>query len=153
MSAAARPGRVLPVRKPADVALVLLVTADAVQVVSGRLKTVTAAEALPPGPNDNVPRYRVSRATLAPADKQPPGTLTSREVEVLQRIALGLENAQIAAELFLSVETVRTHVKHILKKLGAINRAHAVHEGYQRGVFDSLQFAIADSHTPRDREP
>lgn len=145
----ARPGRALPVRKPADVALVLLVNADAVQTVSGRLKALTVAEPMPPAPQDNVPRYRVSLAKSAP-ESAPSGSLTAREVEVLQRIALGLENAAIAAELFLSVETVRSHVKHILRKLVAVSRAQAVHEGHLRGILGGSVSAKADSHTPRD---
>ena len=52
--------------------------------------------------------------------------LTRRELEVLQHLADGESNAQIAARLYVSVETVKTHVKHLLRKLGAANRAEAV---------------------------
>ncbi|MGW1026794.1 LuxR C-terminal-related transcriptional regulator [Streptomyces sp. NPDC002577] len=52
--------------------------------------------------------------------------LTRREVEVLQHLADGESNAQIAAKLYVSVETVKTHVKNLLRKLGAANRAEAV---------------------------
>ncbi|GAB2988468.1 LuxR C-terminal-related transcriptional regulator [Amycolatopsis acidiphila] len=52
--------------------------------------------------------------------------LTRREVEVLGQMALGQTNAQIAGNLFVSEGTVKTHAKHILRKLGAANRAEAV---------------------------
>lgn len=57
---------------------------------------------------------------------RPKTRLSKREFQVLELIAEGLENAAIAKVLFLSVETVRTHVKGILRKLGARDRTHAV---------------------------
>ncbi|MFC0439863.1 response regulator transcription factor [Kutzneria buriramensis] len=79
--------------------------------------------------------------TLAPVlaaadpDGQPTsGVLTRREFEVLQLIADGLENRAIAAALFVSVETVRTHIKGMLRKLGARDRAHAVAISYRIGL-------------------
>lgn len=62
------------------------------------------------------------------------GTLTRREFEVLTLIAGGLENRAIAGELFVSVETVRTHIKGMLRKLGARDRAHAVALAYRNGL-------------------
>jgi DNA-binding CsgD family transcriptional regulator len=52
--------------------------------------------------------------------------LTRRELEVLQHMAAGESNAAIARSLFLSEGTVKSHVKHVLRKLGATNRAQAV---------------------------
>ncbi|AJE87294.1 LuxR family transcriptional regulator [Streptomyces albus] len=52
--------------------------------------------------------------------------LTRRELEVLRHLFDGASNAQIAAVLYVSVETVKTHVKSVLRKLGAANRADAV---------------------------
>lgn len=52
--------------------------------------------------------------------------LTRREIEVLSHMADGRSNAQIAGDLFISEATVKAHVKHILRKLGASNRAEAV---------------------------
>ncbi len=52
--------------------------------------------------------------------------LTSREQEVLHLLAKGLSNAEIAERLYLSIETVRTHIRHIYRKLQARNRAEAV---------------------------
>lgn len=60
--------------------------------------------------------------------------LSRREYQVLELIANGLENQEIAKQLFVSVETIRTHVKGILRKLCARDRAHAVAVAYQLGV-------------------
>jgi DNA-binding NarL/FixJ family response regulator len=60
--------------------------------------------------------------------------LSRREFQVLQLIADGLENQAIAKILYVSVETVRTHVKSILRKLGARDRTHAVAVGFRSGV-------------------
>ena len=61
-------------------------------------------------------------------------TLTRREYEVLTLIADGLENQQVADELIVSVETVRTHVKGILRKMSARDRTHAVSLAYRSGL-------------------
>jgi DNA-binding NarL/FixJ family response regulator len=53
-------------------------------------------------------------------------TLTAREADVLEAITLGRNNAQIAAELFLSVATVKSYINAIFAKLGARDRGHAV---------------------------
>jgi len=59
--------------------------------------------------------------------------LTERETEVLRLIAQGRTNAEIAAELFLGVETVKTHVRNVLAKLGARDRVQAVIRAYESG--------------------
>ncbi|HEX3610571.1 MAG TPA: LuxR C-terminal-related transcriptional regulator [Sporichthyaceae bacterium] len=57
--------------------------------------------------------------------------LTAREVEVLRHLAEGDTNARIARRLVVSEGTVKTHVKHILRKLGAANRAEAAARWFQ----------------------
>jgi DNA-binding NarL/FixJ family response regulator len=59
--------------------------------------------------------------------------LTDREAEVLRLIAQGRSNAEIAAELFLGVETVKTHVRNVLAKLGARDRVQAVITAFESG--------------------
>lgn len=62
------------------------------------------------------------------------GDLSDREVEVLQLMARGLSNGEIASELFVSSTTVKTHVSHILTKLGVRDRVQAVVEAYESGI-------------------
>jgi len=59
---------------------------------------------------------------------------TMREIEVLQLISDGLVNREIGVRLFLSEETVKSHVRHLLAKLQARSRAHAVAVGFRRGL-------------------
>jgi DNA-binding NarL/FixJ family response regulator len=61
-------------------------------------------------------------------------SLTEREVEVLKQIAGGNRNRDIAEKLFISEETVKVHVKHIMDKLGANDRTQAVAIGLRRGI-------------------
>jgi DNA-binding NarL/FixJ family response regulator len=61
-------------------------------------------------------------------------TLSKREVEVLRKIADGNRNSDIAALLFVSEETIKGHVKHIMEKLGASDRTEAVAIGVRRGI-------------------
>jgi DNA-binding NarL/FixJ family response regulator len=61
-------------------------------------------------------------------------TLTPRELEVLKLIAQGLSNSEIADALFLSEATVKTHVAHILPKIGLRDRVQAVVFAYESGI-------------------
>jgi DNA-binding NarL/FixJ family response regulator len=72
---------------------------------------------------------RVGSLARLPARMPPPaalGRLSAREFDVLAEMAKGMDNARIAQRLFISNDTVKTHVKAILRKLGARDRAHAV---------------------------
>jgi len=62
--------------------------------------------------------------------------LTQREMEVLRLIAAGNANKEIAAQLSISEETVKSRVSNILAKLGANDRTHAVTIGLKRGIID-----------------
>lgn len=70
----------------------------------------------------------LKRPEPAPAAKAPEPSpleeLSERENEVAQLVAQGLDNQEIAGQLYVSVTTVKTHIKHILDKLGGTNRVH-----------------------------
>jgi DNA-binding NarL/FixJ family response regulator len=61
-------------------------------------------------------------------------SLTVREIDVLKHIAGGNRNRDIARQLFISEETVKVHVKHIMEKLGASDRTQAITIGVRRGI-------------------
>jgi len=60
--------------------------------------------------------------------------LSAREIEILSLVAQGLANRQIAAQIYLSEATVKTHLVHIFDKLGVDNRTAAVAAGVDRGI-------------------
>lgn len=70
----------------------------------------------------------------APRDESALSGLTPRELEVLRLIALGYSNEEIAAAEFVSMATVKTHVRHILLKTGSRDRVHAVLFAYRTGL-------------------
>lgn len=87
-----------------------------------------------------------------PVDRETerPAVLTDREREVLGMVAMGRGTSWIAAELRVSASTVETHIRHLLDKLGAKNRAHAIALGLQAG---EISLELASAHGPGDRRP
>jgi two-component system, NarL family, response regulator len=83
----------------------------------------------------HVGQKRVSPEVAAEiAEHATDDALTPREIDVLRLIARGNANKIIAAELSLSEETVKSHIRNILSKLGANDRTHAVAIGLKRGI-------------------
>jgi DNA-binding NarL/FixJ family response regulator len=75
--------------------------------------------------------------TAHPAPPKELDDLTAREQDILRLIASGLSNQEIAKELYISETTVKTHVTHILAKLGLRDRVQAVVLAYESGVIGS----------------
>jgi DNA-binding NarL/FixJ family response regulator len=110
----------------------LLKEAPAEQLVAG-IRTVAAGEQLLA---PSVTRRLIERFTLQtpPVAAATVDELTPRELEVLQLVARAMTNAEIAAQLFVSETTVKTHVARILMKLGLRDRVQAVVLAYERGL-------------------
>ena len=68
------------------------------------------------------------------ADRVSGETLSTREIEVLQRVAVGKSNKEIGAELFISEGIVKTHVKSIFSKLDVVSHTEAVGTATRRGL-------------------
>jgi len=69
-----------------------------------------------------------------PLPSRPPENLTRRELEVLQCLAQGFANKEIAGQLHISVETVKYHISSIYSKLGVNNRTEAARSGVRQGL-------------------
>jgi len=100
----------------------------------GAIRTVAAGEAvLHPQLTrrllDTYGRGPVPAGVPTPLDQ-----LSSREAEVLEQVARGLTNAEIAEHLMLSEATVKTHLAHVMQKLGLRDRVHAVVTAYECGL-------------------
>jgi DNA-binding NarL/FixJ family response regulator len=110
----------------------LLKEAPPEQLVAGIWTVAAGEQLLAP----SVTRRLIERFTLQPPPVEPPAVeeLTPRELEVLQLVARAMTNAEIAAHLFLSETTVKTHVARILMKLGLRDRVQAVVLAYERGL-------------------
>jgi DNA-binding NarL/FixJ family response regulator len=83
---------------------------------------------------DPAVQHHVLAALTEQAPAELPDGLTPREVEVLQLIAEGLTNAEIAERLVVSAATVKSHVNHIFSKAGVRDRAQAVVYAYSNGL-------------------
>jgi LuxR family maltose regulon positive regulatory protein len=65
--------------------------------------------------------------------------LTPAELEILRRLATDLSQREIGAQLFLSLNTIKTHTRNIYRKLGAISREDAVGRAVASGLLDSAE--------------
>jgi DNA-binding CsgD family transcriptional regulator/tetratricopeptide (TPR) repeat protein len=111
-----------PLRRSLD-ELQRLGAEPAAAIVARRLRE-RGARGLPRGPR--------------PSTKQNPAGLTTREVEVLELVAEGLRNADIAERLFLSEKTVGHHVSSILRKLDVRTRGQATAEAQRLGITENM---------------
>ena len=66
--------------------------------------------------------------------RTPQQSLSPREIEVLELVASGLSNTDVAAALFVTETTVKSHLAHVFTKLGATSRTAAVSEARARGI-------------------
>jgi two-component system response regulator NreC len=85
------------------------------------------------------PRLGAALATAATSADGPPDDLTDREAEILRFVALGHTNAEIAAQLFLSVRTVESHRARIGQKLRVSTRAELVRYALDRGLLEDRE--------------
>jgi DNA-binding NarL/FixJ family response regulator len=105
---------------------------------AGRAEIALALRAASAGQTLLAPEVQQRLLTAAYAPQTPPRELpdglTVREGRVLELVAAGLSNGRIAAELVITEATVKTHVNHIFAKIGARDRAQAVHYAYEHGL-------------------
>jgi DNA-binding NarL/FixJ family response regulator len=108
---------------------------DPAEQLIAAVRTVAAGNALL---SPAITKQVIRKFTRLPRPAPPKGVdgLTEREREILRLISTGLSNAEIGQELYISETTVKTHVTHILQKLGLRDRVQAVVLAYQTGMFD-----------------
>jgi DNA-binding NarL/FixJ family response regulator len=99
------------------------------------IRTIAAGDALlsPAVTKRVIARFARLARPAPPAELE---ELTERELEVFRLIARGLSNAEIGQELYIGETTVKTHITHILAKLGLRDRVQAVVLAYEAGLFD-----------------
>jgi DNA-binding NarL/FixJ family response regulator len=83
-------------------------------------------------------KYVPAEVASALADHAAEGSLSMREIEVLRLIAMGNSNLDAANALYISEETVKSHMKSIIGKLGARDRTHAVMIAVRRGILTDI---------------
>jgi DNA-binding NarL/FixJ family response regulator len=105
-------------------------------------QVVQAVRRVASGQADLAPEVQHRLLEMLPPDRPmraggPPDDLTERELEVLQLVATGMSNADIATRLVVSEATVKTHINHLYAKTGARDRAQAVAYAYRNGLVAS----------------
>ncbi|GAA0379956.1 response regulator transcription factor [Micromonospora fiedleri] len=114
----------------------LLKDAPAADLVHA-VRVVAAGDALlAPSVTRRLIEDYASRARPRPARSDPINTLTQRETDVLRLVARGLSNREIATDLVLAEQTVKTHVSRMLTKLNLRDRAQAVVYAYESGLIN-----------------
>ena len=103
-------------------------------LASGQRLAVAGQPAPPAAPPSPAPSSPTTGSAGAAAPDAHPGELTPREAEVLRHIAAGLSNTEIAAALFVTEATVKTHINHIFTKTSLRDRAQLVRYAYQHGL-------------------
>ena len=92
------------------------------------LPEIAAALAMAPGSEPLAPRTAPELARDSVVD------LTDRELQVLEGMSRGRSNSEIGDDLFLSEDTIKTHARRLFRKMAVRDRAHAVAEGFRRGL-------------------
>ena len=114
---------------------------DSPEQLIAAIRTVAAGEALL---SPTITKRVIQKFARLPRPAPPKelDELSEREREVFRLISRGLSNGEIAQELYISETTVKTHVTHILQKLGLRDRVQAVVLAYQTGVFEAESSAL-----------
>ncbi len=136
-------------RRP-EVAVLVVTTYDTDEAIVRAVEAGAAGYMLKDSPTqdlvDAVRRAAAGETVLSPpitkrlaerTHKTSPDALTSREIDVLREVANGNTNAEIAASLYISEATVKTHLIHIYDKLAVSDRAAAVARAYEKGVLST----------------
>ena len=116
----------------AEIAQALRAASRGLAVLDPQVQARLLAAATAPQPREPQAGPRQPAAAGPPAP--PPDGLTQREAEILALIARGLTNPEIAAQLFLSNHTVKTHISRIFAKTGSRDRAAAIGYAHRHGI-------------------
>ena len=108
-----------------------LLSPDVTRRVIEAVASVSRGAAATPSGSRVAPELRIETPTAQPTEL---ATLTEREREVLELLAEGISNAEIARRMWVGEATVKTHVSKVLMKLGLRDRVHAVVYAYEQGV-------------------